>query len=91
MTNDECKSIITGEGFMLRSMCLLKRCPIEFCSVLFVVLCFTFQSGSWPSPRELDLLGVGTGVKGQNTKCLRGVRKASRMIDYERKESKLKW
>lgn len=58
---------------------------------LFVTFCRSVSYISVGPPGEHGLCGVGREVKGQNTKCLRGVRKASRMIEYEREENKLKW
>lgn len=50
-----------------------------------------FSQGTWAFPWENSRHDVGIGVKGQDTKCLRGVKKASRMIDCERKKNILNW
>lgn len=70
--------------------CLSLFVPFAYLNKRDSVCVLYFSPGLGYPPWEQGLHDVGTGVKGQNTRCLRGVRKASRMIDYERKENKLK-
>lgn len=49
------------------------------------------QFGIGRCPGDTPRTEVGIWVKGHNSKCLRGVRKASRMTGFEKKENKPKW
>lgn len=69
---------------------LLLLVPFAYCNGFNSVCVLYFSPGFGDPPWDQVLRHVGIEVKGQSTKCLRGVRTASRMIDCERNENKLK-